>query len=150
MGVDIALRYQLHKTIFADANINYAYARSIEDAKGENYIPLAPDLTSTGGLSYQNIKGWNASLRYRYIKNRSANEDYSITAKGYFVTDAAVSYSKTRFTIGAAVENLLNTEWNEAQFATESRLRNEADPVTELHYTPGNPFFLKLKLAINF
>lgn len=150
MGVDIALRYQLHKTIFADANINYAYARSIEDAKGENYIPLAPDLTSTGGLSYQNNKGWNASLRYRYIKNRSANEDYSITARGYFVTDASVSYSKTRFTIGASVENLLSTDWNEAQFATESRLRNEADAVTELHYTPGNPFFLKLKLAIYF
>ncbi len=150
MGVDIALRYQLHKSIFADVNVNYAHARSIEEAKGENYIPLAPELTSIGGLGYQNIKGWNASLRYRYIKNRAANEDYSITALGYFVTDASVSYSKTKFTIGAAVENLLNTKWNEAQFATESRLRNEADPVTELHYTPGNPFFIKLKLAIYF
>ncbi len=150
MGVDVSMRYQVHKTIFADANINYAHGRSVEDAKGENYIPLAPDVTSTGGLNYQNQNGWNASLRYRYIKNRSANEDYSITAKGYFVTDASVSYSKTKYTIGAAVENLLNTEWNEAQFATESRLRNEAAPVTELHYTPGNPFFLKLKLAIHF
>jgi hypothetical protein len=150
MGIDVSARYQFNKNLFADANFNYAHARSIEDTKGENYIPLAPDVTSTGGFNYQNQNGWNASLRYRYIKNRSANEDYSITAPGYFVTDAAVSYSKTRFTIGAAVENVFNTKWNEAQFATESRLRNEAAPVTELHYTPGNPFFLKLKLAIHF
>jgi len=150
MGVDVSIRYQLLKNIFTDANINYAYARSIEEPKGENYIPLAPDLTSTGGVSYQNQKGWNAALRYRYIKNRAANEDYSITAKGYFVTDAVVSYSKTKFTIGAAVENLFNTEWNEAQFATESRLRNETSTVNELNFTPGTSFFLKLKLAIHF
>ncbi|MFM9909524.1 MAG: TonB-dependent receptor, partial [Chitinophagaceae bacterium] len=87
-GVDISARYQVLTHLFADANINFAHARSIEEAKGENYIPLAPALTSTGGLMYQQENGWNASLRYRYIKDRAANEDYSITAKGYFVTDA--------------------------------------------------------------
>jgi hypothetical protein len=37
------------------------------------------------------------------------------------------------------VDNLFNAQWNEAQFATTSRLRGEAGPVTELHYTPGAP-----------
>jgi hypothetical protein len=41
------------------------------------------------------------------------------------------------------VENLLNVEWNQAQFDTESRLSNEVEPVSELHFTPGTPFFLK-------
>jgi hypothetical protein len=150
MGVDISARVQLHKHLFADANFNYAHARSTEDPKGENYIPLAPDLTSTGGIQYQNEKGWAASLRYRYIKDRAANEDKSIIAKGYFITDAAVSYTRSRFMMGAAIENLFNTEWNEAQFATESRLRNETEAVNELHFTPGNPFFIKLKLAVTF
>lgn len=150
MGVDVSARVQLHKNLFADANVNYAHGRSIEDPKGENYIPLAPDLTSTGGIQYQNEKGVAAALRYRFIKNRAANEDNSITAKGYFVTDASVSYTKQRFMIGAAIENVFNTKWNEAQFATESRLRNETDAVNELHFTPGNPFYLKLKLAVTF
>jgi outer membrane cobalamin receptor len=150
MGVDVSARVQLHKNLFVDANINYAHARSVEVPKGENYIPLAPDLTSTGGLQYQNQKGWAASLRYRYIKDRAANEDYSITAQGYFVTDASLSYTKLKFSIGAAVENLFNTKWNEAQFATESRLMNETDAVNELHFTPGNPFFLRIKLAVTF
>jgi outer membrane cobalamin receptor len=150
MGVDVSARWQPLKNLFADANFNYAHARSIEDAKGENYIPLAPVFTSTGGLTYQTQKGWSASIRYRYLKDRAANEDYSITAKGYFVTDASVNYSVSKFTFGTSVENLFNTQWNEAQFATESRLRNEAQSVNELHFTPGNPFFLKLKIAFHF
>lgn len=148
-GADISVRWQPLKSLTADANINFANARSIEDAKGENFIPLAPTVTSTGGINYQH-KNWNASLRYRYLGNRAANEDYSITAKGYFVTDASISYAFRKFELGTVVENLFNTKWNEAQFATESRLRNETDPVTELHYTPGNPFFIKMKLAFHF
>lgn len=38
-----------------------------------------------------------------------------------------------------AVDNLFDAQWNEAQFATTSRLRNEAAGVTELHFTPGAP-----------
>ncbi len=149
VGADVSVRWQPSKHFSADANFNYAHARSIEDPKGENYIPLAPTFTSTGGVNYQH-NSWNASIRYRYLANRAATEDYSITAKGYFVTDASISYAFRKFEIGTVIENLFNTEWNEAQFATESRLRNETDPVTELHYTPGNPFFLKIKLAFKF
>lgn len=149
VGADVSVRWQPSKHFNADANINYAHARSIEDPKGENYIPLAPTFTSTGGVNYQH-NSWNASVRYRYLANRAATEDYSITAKGYFVTDASISYAFRKFEIGTVIENLFNTEWNEAQFATESRLRNETDPVNELHFTPGNPFFLKLKIAFKF
>jgi hypothetical protein len=41
------------------------------------------------------------------------------------------------------VENLFDTEWNETQFATESRLSFESTPVEEIHFTPGAPFFIK-------
>jgi outer membrane receptor protein involved in Fe transport len=40
-------------------------------------------------------------------------------------------------TIRLAVDNVFNVRWNEAQFASTSRLRGEPTPVTELHYTPG-------------
>ena len=48
------------------------------------------------------------------------------------------------------IENLLNTEWNEAQFDTESRLFNEPAPIDELHFTPGTPLALKLSLGVFF
>jgi hypothetical protein len=48
------------------------------------------------------------------------------------------------------VQNLFNTRWKETQFATESRLRGEAAPVEEIHFTPGTPFFARLSLTLFF
>jgi outer membrane cobalamin receptor len=149
-GIDVITRYQITKKLFATANINFTKPRAIGEPKGANYIPLAPTVTSTGGLYYKAANGLNGGVTYRYIKNRPANGDNSIVAKGYFVMDAAVNYTKPKYELGFAVENLFNVAWNEAQFATESRLQNELMPVNELHYTPGNPFFIKAKLAVFF
>ena len=57
--------------------------------------------------------------------------------------DASINYTKPKYEIGFAVENIFNIDWNEAQFATESRLLNEPNAVTELNYTPGTPFICK-------
>jgi len=54
-----------------------------------------------------------------------------------------VNYTFKNVTLGVSIENLLDTEWNEAQFATESRLQNEPESVEEIHFTPGVPFFLR-------
>ena len=53
-------------------------------------------------------------------------------------------------TFGVVVENLFDVAWNETQFATESRLRNELEPVEEIHFTPGTPFFIKGTIAYKF
>ncbi len=150
MGADLGLRYQLNDWLYFDADANYTYARSIDEPKGENYIPLAPDFTTTGGLSFQKINGFSGGIRYRYLKNRPANEDYSIVAKGYFISDLNVNYQYKNINFGVSVENIFNTEWNETQFATESRLKNEPTSVEEIHFTPGTPFFMKGKIIYSF
>ena len=138
-GLDLGLRWEFFKRWYFQADYTYSHARSIDDPKGEDYIPLAPVHTFVTGLSYL-WKGLTASIRCRYLGDRPANEDYTITAKGYFVADLNASYTYKRITVGAVIENLFNTEWNEAQFATETRLQGEPEPVTELHFTPGTPF----------
>jgi outer membrane cobalamin receptor len=150
IGIDLSARYQVNNWLFADANVNLAKPRSAEAAKGENYIPLAPTLTSTGGLNWQLKNGLNGSIRYRYMHDRAANEDNSVIAKGYTVTDLSVNYTKKKYEVGLAIENLFNVKWNETQFDTESRLKDEPDPVSEIHFTPGTPFFARLKLAVFF
>lgn len=140
-GVDIGARYQLNDWAFFHTDLNYAYARSIEEKKGNDYIPLAPDLTFTGGLDIIHPSGLYGSLGFRHIKNRPANEDNSIVAKGYFVTNINAGYKiSNHVTFGFNIENLLNTKWNETQFATETRLFNEPESVEEIHFIPGTPF----------
>ncbi|HEY8898533.1 MAG TPA: TonB-dependent receptor [Niastella sp.] len=150
IGIDVSARYQFNNWLFADANVNIAKPRSVEEAKGEDYIPLAPGFTGTGGLNWQLKHGLNGSLRYRYMHDRAANEDRSVIAKGYTVTDLSVNYTKKKYEIGLVIENLFNVKWNETQFDTGSRLKNEPDPVSEIHFTPGTPFFARLKLAVFF
>lgn len=149
-GIDIIARYQFSRNLFANVNLNFTRPRALDVPKGQDYIPLAPALTSTGGLFYKAAKGFNGGISYRYIKDRPANEDNSIVAKGYFIMDASVNYSKPKYEAGLAIENLFNVKWNEAQFATESQLRGEAASVTELCFTPGIPFFARVKLAYFF
>jgi outer membrane receptor protein involved in Fe transport len=149
-GLDLSVRYQLTKTLYADLDISSAKPRAIGEMEGMNYLPLAPLFTSTGGLSLQMPNGLSGSLRYRYMANRPANEDNSIVAKGYFVGDMQVNYAKKRYNLGLSVQNILNAKWKETQFDTESRLKNEAAPVEEIHFTPGTPFFARLSLTLFF
>lgn len=149
-GIDIVARYQFSSKLFANLNMNFTNPRAIGLTKGQDYIPLAPTTSSTGGLFYKPKQGLNGGISYRLIKDRPANEDGSIIAKGYFVMDASINYTKSKYEVGIAIENMLNTTWNEAQFATTSRLKNELAPVTELHFTPGIPFFARVKLAVFF
>ncbi len=150
MGIDFGFRYQISKFINLNSDINYTYARSTEAPKGENYIPLAPDLTSTGGISVTNYKGFSSNLNYRFLKSRPANEDNSIVAKGYCISDFNLNYQYKKINYGIIIENIFNTKWNETQFATESKLQNETQSVEEIHFTPGTPFFIKGKITYTF
>lgn len=149
-GVEVSLRYQIARSLYFDTDINYTNARARGELKGEDYIPLAAKWSSIGGITLESKKGFNGSLRYRYLGDRSANEDHSLIAKGYLVFDALLNYTKDKWEIGFSVQNLLNTDWKEAQFETDSRLQNESEPVTEIHFTPGTPLFLKSHLTIYF
>jgi hypothetical protein len=150
LGADLAFRWEITQHLFADMDLNYNHGRYLDLPEGENFIPLAPSFTSTGGLSLKNEKGVSASLRYRYIDDRPANESNTVRAQGYFLLDAVMSYQLKNYSFGLTAENLLNAEWNQAQFDTESRLRNEPAPVSELHYTPGSPFFIKGSVTVRF
>ncbi|MFM8449397.1 MAG: TonB-dependent receptor domain-containing protein [Haliscomenobacter sp.] len=149
LGLDFSARAQFSDHLYADLDINYAQGRSLDEPEGANAIPLAPRLTSSGGLTFNQEKGLSAFVRYRYVQKRPANAEGSVTALGYFILDGGVTYALPRWTLSLQGQNLLNSNWNEAQFDTESRLPWENEPVSELHFTPGSPFFWKLGLAWN-
>jgi len=150
MGIDLSARYQFNRWLFADWDLNLTRARAIEEEKGEDYVPLAPAFTSIGGLTAQSANGFSGSVRYRFIGDRPANEDNSVRADGYFILDAVLSYQWRKWQIRVTAENILDAEWKEAQFDTESRLQAEPNPISEIHYTPGTPRFFRAGLRFEF
>jgi hypothetical protein len=149
-GLDVGLRYQLSDQLFFDSDVTLTKARSLENIEGENYIPLAPSFTMSGGISFSNIGDFSGGFRYRYLADRPANEDNSIVADGYLVSDLNINYKMKDINFSVSVENIFNVAWNETQFATKSRLQNEVNSVEEIHFTPGTPFFAKATIRYQF
>jgi len=153
-GLDFSLRYELVKWLYLDADLNFARARYLDSPTGHNYVPLAAGFTSIGGVMVKLNKNLSASLRFRHMADRPANETNTITAPGYTICDAVVNYIRPKYELGLQLQNLFNVQWDEAAFATETRLRSEVvsglPGQTDLCFTPGTPFFLKLSAMYKF
>jgi outer membrane cobalamin receptor len=149
-GIDLSARYQLAKWLFADLNVNVANPRFADSTKSNGYLPLAPTFTSTGGLDFKFKNGINGGLSYRNMHTRPGNNTNTLIAKGYFVTDLKINYSRKRYEVGITIENLLNKKWNEYAVEQVSRLRTEPAAVDQMSFTPGTPFFAKVRVAFFF
>lgn len=149
-GIDLSYRYQILPWLFWNLDANYTHARAIDEPSGVDYIPLAADFTMIGGVNVLHKSGLFGSINVRHLKDRPANEDNSIIAEGYTITDLNVGYKWKKISFGVQIQNLLDQDWNETQFATESRLSGETEAVEEIHFTPGTPFFLKTTIQYNF
>jgi outer membrane receptor protein involved in Fe transport len=87
IGLDLSLRATLTDWLFLDADVNFSKGRALEKQFGvvlptDNLIPLAPNLTSTGGLTAYIPCGNNSkiesALRYRFVGERAANESNTV------------------------------------------------------------------------
>ncbi|MEM7161856.1 MAG: TonB-dependent receptor [Bacteroidota bacterium] len=149
-GIDFSWRQQFSKRLSFNTDINYAHARSIDEPENEDFIPLAPNFTLASGLYLKMKEGLESFVKVRHMGDRAANEDNSIIAEGYSIFDVGSTFSWQNIALSVSIQNILNTEWKETQFATLSRLQGESNPVEEIHFTPGTPRFLMVKLAYHF
>ncbi len=150
IGADLSARYELAKWLFADLNVNLARPRLADSLAGRGYLALAPTFTSTGGLDFKLNNGINGGLSYRYMHSRPGNNTNTLVADGYYVTDLKVNYTQKKYEVGLSIENLFNTKWNEFEAEQVSRLKGEAAPIDQMSFTPGTPFFAKLRVALFF
>ncbi len=149
-GFEAGLKLEPMSGVFIHADINFADSRFTQVEKDQNYVPLAPRWNGTLSVDYYHDTGIQFGLTYAGMSDRPANEDQSIMALGYGITSVKCRYATKGIGLSLEVQNLFNVAWNEAQFATRSRLRGELQPVEELHFTPGTPFFIKSSISYRF
>jgi hypothetical protein len=149
-GLDFSARYEFTSWLFADFDIILCKARDAQAPKGNNYLPLSVPLYSSGGLYLKLAKGLSGGWTCRYMSDRPATSDNRLVAQGYFLNDLTANFRKQKFEIGIEIQNLFNSTWRDAQYEVVSRLKNETQPVDDISFTPGMPFFAKLRLGIFF
>ncbi len=149
-GIDMELRVTPLEWLAFGADMTISRGRFLDLAEGENFIPLAPNMTLTAN-AVAKFESVSAALRLRMLDDRPANETNSVTAFGYEIIDLSAAYHiSANIEVYANIENLFDAVWNEAQFDTESRLKGEAESVSELHYTPGSPRNVRVGMAYKF
>ena len=90
-------------------------------------------------------------VRLRHVGSRAANEANTITARGHTLTELFGAWRLAHAEVRLTVDNLFGVTWNEAQFATRSRLPGESPAgVEELHFTPGSPRAVQLAVGYRF
>ena len=150
LGIDVESRISMFPWLWADLDITMSDARIKNFPKGENYVPFAPRLTATGGISVVREKGLSGALRFRHLSERPGIEDWSVTALGYTIFSTSIVYTYKDLIIALNGDNILNSSWNEAQYFSETRLKGEPTSVTEFSYTPGNPRSIQLSVTYRF
>lgn len=146
IGIDTDVRMQLIEWLWWDADVTLSKGQFLELPSGEDHIPLAPTVTASAGLTVVHPSGTEGTVRLRHVGDRAANESNTVRALGYSLIDAGLAYSFGRFRLTITAENIFDQDWNEAQFDTESQLLGETLPVSELHFTPGTPRSVRLKM----
>ncbi len=156
-GVDFEARYQILSWLWADFDTSLAHAVYTENFGNGNAVALAPTFTGQAGLSLFHpawAPGLRARLGARWVGDRPANSQDTLTATGYFLVDLYAAYRWRFLELGLAINNLFNTTWREAQFATTYQVReppyNQTVPVTGITFTPGAPIAVYATLTAYF
>jgi outer membrane receptor protein involved in Fe transport len=125
--------------------VNGSFTCAKAEFRNGDAIPNAPEFTAYGAAILRYPEGLTTQLQATYFGVRPLTEDRSFKSPSWVVIDLTSRYTLPvklphgRLETFVFIQNLLNTNWEQATFAFESRLRNEAAGVTDIHFVPGNP-----------
>jgi outer membrane receptor protein involved in Fe transport len=133
-----------------DGSLSLAHSEFVHNAGNGMGLALAPKVMGEGGVTVGNTGGFVA-LRARGIGDRPGNDDGTLVAKGYLIFDAIAAYRPVKqLDLNLTVNNLLNSDWREAQFADASRVTPTSPIVEQMHFTPGIPLTATVTATYTF
>ncbi len=140
-GFEVAARGQVWGPLYVNGSFTWTQAKF----RNGDAIPLAPEFTAYGAAILRWPEGMTSQLQATYLGVRPLTEDRSIKSPSWIVFDWTQRYQLPvklphgRLEAFYFIQNLFNTDWQQAIFAFESRLKTEPVGVTGIHFVPGNP-----------
>ena len=140
-GVEVAARGQVWGPLHVNGSVTWTKA----EFRNGDAIPLAPELMGYGALLLRWPEGLTSQLQATYLGARPLIENRSVKSPAWITFDLSERYqlpvklSQGRLEAFLFIQNLFNTEWEQAIFSFGSQRRNEAAPVNDIHFVPGTP-----------
>lgn len=154
-GVEVGGRGQIYGPLYFNGSFTWTHAEFKETGLA---VPLAPDLTAYAALLLRWPEGLSSQIQMTYLGVRNLTEDQTIKAPSWIEFDLTERYllpvklSHGHLEAILYVQNLFDTQWEQATFAFTSRLlpNEPAGGVPDIHFVPGNPRFVMGGLAWYF
>jgi outer membrane receptor protein involved in Fe transport len=144
-GLDSELRVYPRKWLYLMTDASWVDARFAESG---DRIPNGPITIMTNGAGWRHESGLRGMLRGRYMGKRELDQDDWV--RPFYVLDLVAGFDAKRWGIEAAVDNILNSEWEDAVFSYETRPEKNGDAYNGIHWTPGTPIFARVTATAKF
>jgi outer membrane receptor protein involved in Fe transport len=145
-GIEGEFRYQILDWLSADLDTSYTGAKFVKTGEA---VPLAPKFLAYGGLTARHSSGLEGRIQMRSVGNRWGDEGRTATIHGYTIFDMLAKYKWDRYEFLFSIINIANKKWRSAQFFHGSQLKTESAPVSDIHFTPGDPLTVKAGVTIH-
>jgi outer membrane receptor protein involved in Fe transport len=150
-GIEWSNRYIPRPWVIVDLDVSASRAKFRDDDPVGNYIPGAIDKVASFGVTLNDIGRWSFTGHVRYFGPRPLIEDNSVRSQSSTLVSLRTSYKlERRIRLNFDVLNLFNRKANDIDYFYESRLRNEAAPVTDVHFHPAEPRSFRVALVGEF
>jgi len=150
-GIDFDMTGYLTNALVVNANYEYSVARVTKDTDPNiagGSVFNTPDHLANLWLNYKvqykKLKGISFALGNQYSSKRRAPNNWEADKtkflSGYYLLDAAVSYSNDRLNVGLNIYNITNVKYAAIGYYSQTG---------GWRYTPGDPFNFRLSFGVN-
>ena len=154
-GVEITNYIYPHPWLNLDLDLSFSRARFPDLPAGQNFVPGALNRVVSAGINVNPPatvrSGPFGSLRLRHFGPRPLLEDNSITSKQTSIVNGEVGYKfSDHVRLVAEGFNLFDAEVSDIDYFFESRLRDEPEPVEDIHFHAAIPRSARVALRVSF
>lgn len=129
-----------------DADLAWTHARFDNGDR----IPNAVDRVGSVAATLSGLRGWSASVQWRYLGSGALVEDNSVRSRPSLTTNLRIGWKPLpRVEASLDVFNLTDREVDDIQYFYESQLPGEAAPVADRHLHPAEPRTLRFTLRLS-
>jgi hypothetical protein len=154
-GIEITNYIYPHPWITMDFDISFSRARYDDLPEGENFVPGALNRVISAGIGLNPpagvSRGLFAAARLRHFGPRPLIEDNSVESKQTSILNGEIGYKfSERVRLVLEGYNMFNAEVSDIDYFFESRLRDEPEPVEDIHFHAAIPRSARVALRVSF
>jgi outer membrane receptor for Fe3+-dicitrate len=154
-GVEITNYIYPNRWTSLDVDLSFSRARFVDVPAGEDFVPGALNRVISAGMTVNPpagiARGAFGSVRLRHFGPRPLVEDNSVKSRSTSIVNGEIGYQfSNKVRLAAEGFNLFDAQVSDIDYFFESRLRDEPEPVEDLHFHAAIPRSVRVALRVSF